>query len=810
MDNSYSVKLKHIALCANRSVNCLDAGPLNLVAFGCSNSVALYKPIHWDSKKLCSIQSFNGHKKKVLCVKWMKEFFDTELPRKSNVLFSGSADNTLRCWIFKDNQVAPILEKEFSFLGHKDSITSIDAISTYDVHCQNKELYLVATSGADSSLRLWEAYDSLSQLECVQTMDFKHGFVLNVAFHLLPNCKVPILACACDDFKIRIYVIDTGTEKQTAHFHNVLILPGHEDWVRNVDFITLHTGEIYMATCSQDSFIRLWKIWLVNNKATEDKVQERYELKLRKQLFTINVNNTSFTFAASLDAVLIGHENWVYSVQWQLTGKSTIGVNLLSASIDKTVVIWEYDDAAGIWVDKVRVGEVGGNTLGFYGAQFSEDGKHIIAQSFSGALHGWDRRCDDQWEPAVMVSGHSSVVNDIDWEPKQGRYLLTTSEDQTTRLVAEWKEDKSWHEIARPQIHGYDMQCLSMIHSTKFISGADEKVLRVFDASSNFISNLRSLTEHDLVEMSSQAPEGATVPALGLSNKAVFSSEEKTPLSDRKEQYIENLFVPVKLIQPPPETYLLQNTLWPESRKLYGHVYEIFCLSCNHEATLVASAAKSSQAKHAGIIIWEVDTWKQVTTLSGHTLTVTQMEFSPNDNYLVTVSRDRTWNLYRITKLEGVYNVEHLAHSEKKTCHSRIIWSCSWSHDNTYFATASRDKKIMIWKVTPNEEQVVKRAIVGDCGEPVTAIAFASHKLSTYLLAIGCESGSIKLSSFTENHILVDMIHFDSQIAHCLAVKRLKWKPGVSRNDSMTLASCSQDHQVKFFEVTWESKPIEK
>ena len=34
----------------------------------------------------------------------------------------------------------------------------------------------------------------------------------------------------------------------------------------------------------------------------------------------------------------------------------------------------------------------------------------------------------------------------------------------------------TWHEIARPQIHGYGVQCLAMTHPFRYISGADEKV----------------------------------------------------------------------------------------------------------------------------------------------------------------------------------------------------------------------------------------------------------------------------------------------------------------------------------------------
>jgi elongator complex protein 2 len=51
--------------------------------------------------------------------------------------------------------------------------------------------------------------------------------------------------------------------------------------------------------------------------------------------------------------------------------------------------------------------------------------------------------------------------------------------DQTARLFAPWKQDgelKSWHEMARPQVHGYDLQCATFIDRYRYASGADEKV----------------------------------------------------------------------------------------------------------------------------------------------------------------------------------------------------------------------------------------------------------------------------------------------------------------------------------------------
>ena len=37
-------------------------------------------------------------------------------------------------------------------------------------------------------------------------------------------------------------------------------------------------------------------------------------------------------------------------------------------------------------------------------------------------------------------------------------------------------QQTTWHEIARPQVHGYDMQCIALLGRYRLASGADEKV----------------------------------------------------------------------------------------------------------------------------------------------------------------------------------------------------------------------------------------------------------------------------------------------------------------------------------------------
>ena len=89
--------------------------------------------------------------------------------------------------------------------------------------------------------------------------------------------------------------------------------------------------------------------------------------------------------------------------------------------------------------------------------------------------------CSDHWLAVPTISGHYGPVMDLTWEPTHGEFLLSVSADQTTRACAPWvQEDQegevTWREIARPQIHGYDLKCVHMLTPVLFVSGADEKV----------------------------------------------------------------------------------------------------------------------------------------------------------------------------------------------------------------------------------------------------------------------------------------------------------------------------------------------
>ena len=108
----------------------------------------------------------------------------------------------------------------------------------------------------------------------------------------------------------------------------------------------------------------------------------------------------------------------------------------------------------------MRVGEVGGNTLGFYGGLISPGGLLIFAHDYQGGFHLWGKegrgngpivsqdegaleltREGDKcalavWTSLPAIGRHFSAVQGIAWEPGGGVFLLSVSSDQTTRLHA--------------------------------------------------------------------------------------------------------------------------------------------------------------------------------------------------------------------------------------------------------------------------------------------------------------------------------------------------------------------------------------
>jgi len=184
--------------------------------------------------------------------------------------------------------------------------------------------------------------------------------------------------------------------------------------------------------------------------------------------------------------------------------------------------------------------------------------------------------------------------------------------------------------------------------------------------------------------------------------------------------------------------------------KLYGHGYELFSLAADPAGKILVSSSRAQQAEHAAILVWSLEDKTLIGRLNAHTLTVSQMAFSPDGSKLVSVSRDRSWAVHEKENNSSSLMLKTVARGSGG---SRILWSCDWSPDSHYFVTGSRDKRVIIWEPDQNGSYRISGQPL-ECEDSVTAVAFCSTLISTgvFLLAIGLDNGKICLNSWDSSN----------------------------------------------------------
>lgn len=314
---------------------------------------------------------------------------------------------------------------------------------------------------------------------------------------------------------------------------------------------------------------------------------------------------------------------------------------------------------------------------------------------------------------------------------------------------------------------------------------------------------------------------------LTLSDKKSFPEESNTSTAStsKPKTSIETL--------PPHEDILHLSTLWPELDKLYGHGYELLSINSSPDSRLIATTCKAQSEKHAVIRIYDSKKrWEEITFLPGHSLSITRVKFSPNGQFLISGSRDRTLRLWRIQEKENSDDIEFILIGVEKA-HARIIWDLAWDNETDIlndpkslklngnwsglFATASRDKSVKIWQMISDgsEDSSSKPYVLRSTiklNDSVTSIAFGSN----HTLAMGMESGDVviyqpssKGSDFEEWTSILELKQH-----HTETVSQLSFRPRESKElnegsgekdedgwEHLMLVSAGLDGAVRLIEI---------
>jgi elongator complex protein 2 len=675
------------------------------------------------------------------------------LPNSEGILLSGSVDKTLRIW-----KKSPRSKHYTCIQTISDHSSSINCIAV----AAGSRMFV--SGSADAVVKTWsldESFVASLQQSITVTPRF---FPLAMALSPLANAPDSyVLAVAGTKDIIQLYVLDS---QRGAEFKLEATLSGHEGWIRSLEFTQENQGsknsDLLLSSASQDKYIRLWR---VHQGKELPAAAASADPSLGAFLPGKSLSNKAHRFkaceldySATFEALLLGHEDWIYSTRWR-GGDGRL--QLLSASADNSLAIWEPEATTGVWVTIARLGEISsekgsttatGSTGGFWTGLWSPSGSTVVCLGRTGSWRLWNRSdVQDRWIQSIGISGHTQAITGIAWS-KDGNYLLSTSSDQTTRLHSKWKREEhaSWHEMARPQIHGYDLNCIDSLGTSQFVSGADEKLLRVFNeprAVANLLRKVCGFGPSNLEEM----PDAANMPVLGLSNKAieaVADDEEVLNGNENEREAIDPASVVHKstldLDHPPTEEHLSRHTLWPETEKLYGHGYEISALAASHDGSIIATACKASSIDHAVIRLFETKGWHEIKPpLTAHSLTVTRLRFSADDQHILSVGRDRQWAIFEHDSTE---KLKYSLSVSNPKGHTRMILDAAWAPTSLpVFATAGRDKQVKIWAKDQDAAGFTHKATIAE-ENSVTAIDFLDTPIGDLLyLAVGTETGHFKI-----------------------------------------------------------------
>ncbi|CCJ31490.1 unnamed protein product [Pneumocystis jirovecii] len=328
----------------NSSPNVSDWSPYSgLIAFGTHQNVALYDPFNVNCNGI--FETLIGHTGSVTAVRFFWGFCD-----KKEGILSGSLDSTVKIWKKKTN----CFECVYTILEHKSPIHVLATLASY-----------IIIGATDGMISIWKINDLDTYelfIDNIQVINSVNMYPLSMSLHVLPNTTNMLFTVGGSSNLIDVYVSSIVNGKYV--FTYISSLDGHSDWVRSLDItVEQKTGDLLLASASQDKYVRIWRIAHIfvcekgETASNELKNNDNeIDILLTNKIFNFLVEeeNIIHKYSVSFDALLMGHDDWIFTCSWHPNGE----LKLLTASADTSLIIWHPDNHSGIWVSLCRVGEL--------------------------------------------------------------------------------------------------------------------------------------------------------------------------------------------------------------------------------------------------------------------------------------------------------------------------------------------------------------------------------------------------------------------------------------------------------------------
>ncbi len=326
-----------------------------------------------------------------------------------------------------------------------------------------------------------------------------------------------------------------------------------------------------------------------------------------------------------------GHCARIYSVSVTTDCRRAI-----SASLDKTLRVWDLEDGACLW-------NLEGHSDAVRSVSMTPNGLRAVSASDDRTLRVWDLESGGCLH---RLEGHEGAVLSVSVTP-DGRRAVSASDDQTLRI---WDLEKG---ICVRTLRGHSSAVISVTGTPdgcRALSGGCDSTLRVWDLETG--TCVLTLKGHRAwVLCVSMTPDGR----LALSG------------SDDRALRLWNLESGACL------------------QALDGHSAGVSSVSVTPDGRYAVSASQDRTVR-----LWDLKTANCVRILRGHSHDVLSVSLTPDGRRAVSAGRDRT---VRIWDLETGVNIP------PPRRHSLAVRSVSMTPDGSRAVSVSDDLTLRVWDV---------------------------------------------------------------------------------------------------------------
>jgi WD40 repeat protein/energy-coupling factor transporter ATP-binding protein EcfA2 len=556
----------------------------------------------------------------------------------------------------------------------------------------------MATGGPDTTIILWDVSDPAKPSQ-LATIEGDHTWVRSLA---LSPVRRLLLAGRWDNTsgrQDRAALWDISDPRSPRHLSNLVSADGHTGPVRAVTFCIADSRVV--ATGNDNGTVLLWNI--------------------------IDPTNPRMLTA------LTDHANSIWALDYNpKTGR------LLSASADRTAILWDLDAILVGPGEPVRLSTLTGHTGVVRAVAFSPDGTTALTGSWDNTAILW--RLDDPERPVRLdtLGGHSQPVHAVAFSPA-ATTVATASDDRTTVL---------WDVVVRAK----PAQLVSMIGHTGGVSAL------AFSSDGHTMasgSEDGSAILWDVTDRDRPQPVARLTEPRGTVFAVAFSLDGRLLVTGHSDV---------------DGTAILWDVRDPHNPRLLSRLttlgYGVASVSVAPDGRTVATGCNNGNA-----LLWDISEWHAprplATPHTGLRYPIRGVPFSPDGRILVTASTDMwttgyttaVWDLTDrnqprrladMTDGNSVYaavfspNGRTLALAEegRKTTlwdladpanpqrlvtmqwQASSVFTVGFSPDGNMIATGGYDKTAIVWDVT-DQPQPRKLATLAGSPEVVSAVAFS-------------------------------------------------------------------------------------